>query len=69
MNVWKTINIQERNRQVFRLEYLPIAVLQQSVIITQIMIDGMSDVLHFMKNGDIIKETKIMEVGYEKSSL
>lgn len=69
MNVWKTINIQERNRQVFRLEYLPFTVLQQSVIITQIMIDGMSDVLHFMKNGDIIKKTKIMEVGYEKSSL
>ena len=69
MNVWKTINIQERNRQVFRLEYLPFALLQQSVIITKIMIDGMSDVLHFMKNGDIIKETKIMEVGYEKSSL
>ena len=65
MNVWKTINIQERNRQVCRLEYLPFALLQQSVIITQIMIDGMSDVLHFMKNGDIIKETKIMEVGYE----
>lgn len=69
MNVWKTINIQERNRQVFRLEYLPFALLQQSVIITQIMIDGMSGVLHFMKNGDIIKETKIMEVGYEKSSI
>ena len=33
------------------------------------MIDEMSDVLLFMKKGDIIRKTKLMEVDYEKSSL